>query len=190
MDVTALCPLPIGISRWQSTVLAMTVVVKATFTLEREGWARLAETQDPLHLDHPNAISDAQELERASDYAPFKPFMDVFVLGHAFSSTPTTRIDARMAIGRWEKRFVALHVDPARRADMALAITDALRGTRARSASGQTALSIDEYVATQVDIDRARRPSEVLAARGISALDWEASRRFFRERASDKIKKQ
>jgi hypothetical protein len=94
MDVTALCPLAVGVVRWRAPEPSLTVVVKATYALDRDGQARLAAVQEPLRADRPDPRSGAGELARAFDFAPTKPGVDVFVVGHARAAS-VVRVDAR-----------------------------------------------------------------------------------------------
>ncbi len=112
MDVMALCPLPVGIVWSRAPRRTMTVIVKATYSIDRDGEARLAERQEPLALDQPSEISGVEELRQASDFAPWKPRADVLLVGHAWPPSPSTRVDARLAVHDMSKRFVALAAAP------------------------------------------------------------------------------
>jgi hypothetical protein len=107
MDVASLCPLPVGIVPWASPEPTCTVVIKATFSLDSDGEARLAEVQDPLSVDRPSAI-DPDELESATDFAPLKARADILLVGHASADTPTTAIAALLRVDGLTRRFFAL----------------------------------------------------------------------------------
>jgi hypothetical protein len=107
MDVASLCPLPVGIVPWASPEPTCTVVIKATFALDRDGDARLADEQDPLSIDRPSAI-DADELESATDFAPLKARADILLVGHASAELPTTAIAALLRVDGLTRRFFAL----------------------------------------------------------------------------------
>lgn len=107
MDVASLCPLPVGIVPWASPEPTCTVVIKATFSLDSDGEAPLAEVQDPLSIDRPSAI-DPDELESATDFAPLKARADILLVGHASADTPTTAIAALLRVDGLTRRFFAL----------------------------------------------------------------------------------
>jgi len=91
-------PLPVGVVRWPRD--RVTVVVKATYEYEPEpGLQRLklAETQEPL-----TALSERS----VADLVAFKPAADVVVIGQAYASGPTTRITARVRVGKMDRVFV------------------------------------------------------------------------------------
>jgi hypothetical protein len=111
MDVIALCSLPVGIVRWRSGN-ALTVVVKATVVIDRDGEARLAEVQEPLHPDVPYPGSEIGELQRASDFAPVKARADIQIVGHARPGSPSARVEARISAGAWAKRFLVVAPAP------------------------------------------------------------------------------
>ncbi|RLB66079.1 MAG: hypothetical protein DRI90_00285, partial [Deltaproteobacteria bacterium] len=76
MDVASFCSLPVGVLEWNAPRPVTTVIVKASFTLESDGSATLAEVQQPLSLDHPLAESDS-ELYYGTDFVPLKKAVDV-----------------------------------------------------------------------------------------------------------------
>jgi hypothetical protein len=112
MDVASLCSLPVGVVWWESPERSLTVIVKGTFALDREGEARLAARQEPLSLDRESAKGDADELDYASDFVPRKARADVLIVGHAHSVVPLERIRARLAVDDLEIRFFAVASAP------------------------------------------------------------------------------
>lgn len=85
MDVISYCPLPVASLVWRPRAgsWALTVVAKATFTLE-PGESPLAEEQelpfeDDIHWDD----DERRSLAAASDLAPYKGRADVIVVGSA-----------------------------------------------------------------------------------------------------------
>src|SRR5689334_2538085 len=104
MDVVSLCPLPVGIFAWESPDPLLTVVVKATFTLDRDGDAVLAEEQQPLTLDRPSEI-DPSELVEASDFAPWKALADILVVGHAHVGEPSRVSPVSFHVDDLHRRF-------------------------------------------------------------------------------------
>src|SRR5689334_7232943 len=97
MEVAAICPLPVGVVRWRSSPAspALTVIVKGTFTLDRDGEMTLAPAQEPLSPSRP-AMGG---LAYASDFVPYKPAADVVLTGHARAAEPARAIPARIRIG-------------------------------------------------------------------------------------------
>src|SRR5262245_52296124 len=114
MDVLSLCPLPLGVLAWESPEPLLTVVVKATFTLEHDGEATLAREQVPLTLDRPSEI-DPSELVSASDFAPWKGLADILVVGHAHIEEPSRVIAVSFHVDDLHRRFVAIAKPPAAR---------------------------------------------------------------------------
>lgn len=100
-------PLPYSLITWQprSSTWLVTVVVKATFSLE-QGELKLAPSQEPI-LEHDSYWDDdgKRSLSSASDLAPSKLKADVLVLGHAFSppGKPVRSLIARLAIESIDK---------------------------------------------------------------------------------------
>ena len=107
MDVASLCTLPVGIVPWASPEPTCTVVIKATFSIDRDGDARLADEQDPLFVDRPSSI-DPDELESATDFAPLKARADILLVGHASADAETTAIAALLRVDGLTRRFFAL----------------------------------------------------------------------------------
>ena len=75
MDLSRLCPFPIGIVAWPSPSLRRTVIVKVTFATARDGELRLAPSPQPLAAGY----SAADEI--GSDFLLQKPVADVRVTG-------------------------------------------------------------------------------------------------------------
>ncbi|WP_437510431.1 DUF2169 domain-containing protein [Sorangium sp. So ce1099] len=108
MHVSSACPLRVASLVWRPSpeVSALTVVCKATFTLE-PGLSPLAPSQeapwevDVLWDDDPRA-----SLRAASDLAPFKRRADVLVVGHAHAPRGelAASLVARLAVGAVDKR--------------------------------------------------------------------------------------
>ncbi|XXY46479.1 DUF2169 domain-containing protein [Sorangium sp. So ce269] len=108
MHVSSACPLRVASLVWRPSpeASALTVVCKATFTLE-PGLSPLAPSQeapwevDVLWDDDPRA-----SLRAASDLAPFKRRADVLVVGHAHAPRGelAASLVARLAVGAVDKR--------------------------------------------------------------------------------------
>lgn len=92
----SLGPLPVGVVRWPGNH-RVTVVVKATyeydFTLD-EQTVKLAAVQRPIAGD--------------SDFALYKPTVDVLVAGHAYAETARRAIAARVAVAAVDRRFTTV----------------------------------------------------------------------------------
>lgn len=99
------------------------VVVKATFSVDKDGATPLAEKQEPLiyadvHYGDPSKTSIKYEC----DFARFKPMADIIVNGHAYSpgGKPVTETMVGLEVGslkkvirvvgdrHWEKRTIGL----------------------------------------------------------------------------------
>jgi hypothetical protein len=115
VEVASFCSLPLGVVFWQTSEPMLTVVVKATFSLMREGEAPLAQEQERLSLDVPDPLGDAAGLKYASDFVPKKARADVIVVGHAHAPEPATSIPVRITIDVLDKQFVARSGEPVRK---------------------------------------------------------------------------
>ena len=122
MEVASTCSLPVGAIRWSlaedgavATRPFLTVVVKGTFGLDRDGELALAAEQDPLSLDRALELPGFRGLSHASDLVPFKPRADVLLAGHARAGAPIGAIPLRLALGAIDKRFFALAAAPSAR---------------------------------------------------------------------------
>ncbi|MGK3996667.1 DUF2169 domain-containing protein [Sorangium sp. So ce1024] len=109
MHVSSACPLRVAHLVWQPRpeAAALTVVCKATFTLE-PGLSRLAGTQEaPFEEDARWDDDPRASLRAASDLAPFKRRVDVLVVGHAHAplGERTSSLVARLAVGAIDKRI-------------------------------------------------------------------------------------
>jgi Uncharacterized protein conserved in bacteria (DUF2169) len=105
--VARLCPFEVGVVAWRSPEPTLTLVVKATFSLAEGGAATVAAEQEPLSLDRPALHGGEGELSRASDFAPLKARVDVFLTGHARAGTPMHVLPAGFAVDGLRKRFYA-----------------------------------------------------------------------------------
>ncbi|WP_437289200.1 DUF2169 domain-containing protein [Sorangium sp. So ce406] len=109
MHVSSACPLRVAYLVWQPRpeAAALTVVCKATFTLE-PGLSRLAPSQEPTWEKDVRWDDDPRaSLRAASDLAPFKRRVDVLVAGHAHAphGGRVTSLVTRLAVGSIDKRI-------------------------------------------------------------------------------------
>ncbi|WP_437690662.1 DUF2169 domain-containing protein [Sorangium sp. So ce176] len=109
MHVSSACPLRVAYLVWQPRpeAAALTVVCKATFTLE-PGLSRLAPSQEPTWEKDVRWDDDPRaSLRAASDLAPFKRRVDVLVVGHAHAphGGRVTSLVTRLAVGSIDKRI-------------------------------------------------------------------------------------
>lgn len=111
MEVASLCLLPVGVLPWNAPQPITTVIVKATFTMARDGVAVLADPQEPLGIDQPLADAD-DELYCASDFVPLKQAVDVLMVGHARAPAPTTMIPFALSVGHRRVSWVAVSDQP------------------------------------------------------------------------------
>ena len=107
MLVASLCPLPVGVLRWRGPTPRLTVIVKATYAIARDGEATLAASQLPLSLDMADPHGDARALWYASDFVPRKARADVTLVGGAFAEEASALIPLQLRIDGLERRFVA-----------------------------------------------------------------------------------
>jgi hypothetical protein len=87
------------------------VVVKATFAIGPDGALRVADEQIPVarvprHLGDP----DSSSLLHDADFALARGSTDVLVVGHAHAlqGKPAIAVEARVRIGAWQKRLLAV----------------------------------------------------------------------------------
>jgi len=115
MDVVSLCPLPVAAVLWNTEKRgwSLTVVAKATSVLA-PAVMPLAPEQLPIHRADVHYDDDPQQsVYAAGDLAPFKPRVDVLLVGHAHArgGMPTTSMVARLRLGSIDK---ALRIQGAR----------------------------------------------------------------------------
>src|SRR5689334_19504837 len=92
MEVVSASSLPVGSLLWRPRpdAFMLTVVCKATFELA-PGQARLLAQQEPIHKeDRPWGGDPAKSLYSASDLVPFKPGVDVVLVGSAYAPAGRT----------------------------------------------------------------------------------------------------
>ena len=110
INVASCCDLPVGIVRWGETDPRVTAIVKATLSLQHER-AWLAFQQAELSVDRASPFSP-DELLLASDFAPFKPRIDVLLVGSAYSQGPEWIIAASMVAGALRRELFAHSGEP------------------------------------------------------------------------------
>ncbi|MEJ7728641.1 MAG: DUF2169 domain-containing protein [Polyangiaceae bacterium] len=112
MDIASLCPLPVGVVSWQSPGRVLSVIVKATFAIAKDGVVTLAPVQEPLSLDRKSPLGNDDELHYASDFAPLKARADVLLVGHAYADVALPSIRARLVVDELDKSFYAVAAQP------------------------------------------------------------------------------
>jgi hypothetical protein len=112
VDVASLCPLPVGVVSWQSPGRVLSVIVKATFAIAKDGAVTLAPVQEPLSLDRTSPLGNDEELHYASDFAPLKARADVVLVGHAYADVAMPSIRARLVVDELDKSFYAVAAQP------------------------------------------------------------------------------
>jgi hypothetical protein len=115
MEVVSLCPLPVAAVLWSTEKRgpSLTVIAKATCALA-PGTMPLAPEQLPIYRSDVHFDEDAgKSVYAPNDLAPFKPRVDVTLVGHAYArgGMPTTSLVARLRIGAIDK---ALRIHGAR----------------------------------------------------------------------------
>src|SRR5688572_20939349 len=99
--VSTIGPVSCGALAWQHRgATNLTVVVKATFALVPEGVAAVREPAELVARDLSFDKDPAQSLERASDWAPWRPMADVTLTGHAYAppGRPVAAMSVRLAV--------------------------------------------------------------------------------------------
>jgi hypothetical protein len=149
-------PLGVGALAWWAPEACLTLVVKAAYSYAS------GKALEPLE-DHPlpsrERASDEPdregELARPDDWAPFKPAIDVLLVGHAYTTgAPTTRIDARVALGSVARSVVVVSQAPSDRIPLAprhlrdidgIGPTDPVGPIRPTSARPETLVHDEEF---------------------------------------------
>ncbi len=103
----SLCPLPVGVLRWRGPTPRITVIVKATYSIERDGTAELLAAQPPLSLDVPDPHGNPSALWYPSDFVPRKARADVTLVGGAFADPASALIPVQLLVDGLERRLVA-----------------------------------------------------------------------------------
>ncbi len=111
MEVASLSSLPVGVLAWNSPDPTCTVIVKATFDLGQDGYARLSPNQLPLSLDVPSRHG-GEGIDYASDFAPRKRGVDVLVLGHARAAAAAQSIALSVTLGSMALHLHAMSETP------------------------------------------------------------------------------
>jgi hypothetical protein len=105
--VASLCPLPVGVLRWRGPTPRLTVIVKATYAITRDGAAELLAEQAPLSLDVPDPHGSPTALWYPSDFVPRKARADVVLVGGAFADPASALIPVQLRVDGLERRLVA-----------------------------------------------------------------------------------
>jgi hypothetical protein len=102
-----LCPFSAGTVLWQaqSGAPTLTVCVRGTFTLTPGREAELADVQEPVTADRHLDDDARQSLYTASDLVPYKPRVDVVLVGSAFAADqrPVEALVARISLDGLDK---------------------------------------------------------------------------------------
>lgn len=112
--------LPVAVTTYRAREPRLTVIVKTTFSYRANATtdgprpARFASRQLGIFLAEPSLALDARadELHYPSDLAPRKAQADLLIVGHAHAVEPTERIEGRVAIGDYERRFIVKSSEP------------------------------------------------------------------------------
>jgi hypothetical protein len=102
-----LCPFAAGTALWQaqSGAWTLTVCVRGTFSLVHGREAVLADVQEPVAGDRYVADDPRRSLYTPSDLVPYKPRVDVVLVGSAFAPDhdPVEALVARLSVGTLDK---------------------------------------------------------------------------------------
>lgn len=94
----------VGVLRWWAGRPFISVIVKATFTVEADGTMLLADEQEALCAAVPSEL-DAADVGYPSDFVPRKERVDVLLYGHAHTQKKSDLIDAKIAVGTLRRSF-------------------------------------------------------------------------------------
>ena len=107
MRSVILCPFTVGTALWQaqSGAWTLTVCVRGTFSLVHGREAVLADAQEPVAGDRYAGDDPQQSLYTPSDLVPYKPRVDVVLVGSAFAphQEPVEALVARLSVGTLDK---------------------------------------------------------------------------------------
>jgi hypothetical protein len=105
----AVGPLPVGLVRWPSGG-RVSVIVKATLSFAGTAavqTAQVAAEQLPLSIGEKREKRGARddELHYPSDFCRWRPWTDVYLVGHAYAMRAEERIDCKLVIDGDERSF-------------------------------------------------------------------------------------
>ena len=107
MRLVLLCPFSAGTVVWhaQSGAPTLTVCVRGTFALTPGREAELADVQEPVSADRHLDDDARASLYTASDLVPYKPRVDVVLVGSAFAPAhqPVDALVARVSLDGLDK---------------------------------------------------------------------------------------
>lgn len=107
MEVISLCPLPVAGLLWSTEQRgwSLTIVCKATFVLAP---GELSLRREQLGLNRTDKHFDEEPMcsvYAPADLAPFKPFIDVIVVGHGYAASKTAQaVTAGLEVGAVHKK--------------------------------------------------------------------------------------
>jgi hypothetical protein len=109
LDLTSLCPFPVAAFSWQPRAgeWNLTVCVKATFALLHGQDAQIAAVQMAVGNDAYWDGNPGASLYAPSDFAPYKPRVDVLLAGHAYApgAAPLESLTVRLQVGSFTKEL-------------------------------------------------------------------------------------
>jgi len=109
--VTSTHDLPVGVVRWPEN-RALSVVLKATFSLATSGAVPFAAEQMPISVARPGTKSVPGGLDYPNDFVPFKPDADVLLIGRARQHHAMASLPVRLQVGKWRRMMVASTASP------------------------------------------------------------------------------
>lgn len=112
MEILSTTPLCVTTLLWQGTPgeWTLTVAVKVTFSIEHERDPVLADVQLEATGDRPHGELVGASLREPTDLVPFKPRVDVMLVGHAYApgGVPVPELVATLRVGELEKSLRVL----------------------------------------------------------------------------------
>jgi hypothetical protein len=107
LRTVVLCPFTAGTTLWQaqSGAWTLSVCVRGTFSIVHGREAVLADVQEPVTGDRYAGDDPRRSLFAPSDLVPYKPRVDVVLVGSAFApdQEPVEALVARLSIGTLDK---------------------------------------------------------------------------------------
>lgn len=90
---------PVGVLAWHRPEPCLTVVVKITYGLDRDGTLQPANAQLSLGRESDGQMRGTGAVEHADDFVPAKSRCDVLVVGHAHAAAPVREHTVRLRLG-------------------------------------------------------------------------------------------
>lgn len=137
----------VGVLRWWAGRPFISVIVKATFTIEPGGIMVLAEEQAPLC----RAVRSEDEVRYPSDFVPRKERVDVLLYGHAYARGKSDLVDAKIAVGTLSRSFRVVCEEPRHELPLGAAHIRELDGGAASPVGATRDLELPDLIVDDAD---------------------------------------